>query len=207
MLKKVAGLLTHIVMFSLVCAVAAYWVIRIVTPQPSVAPPPVTAAPIRDPDPVLAARMFGLVASAQRAVATNVQIAGVFAAGPSSSAVLVVDGKPPRAYVLGQEIAPGTRLAEVRRDGVTLETSGGRQEVALPPLPAATFAAAPPAQAYTRTGNVLSAPEAITGDAPLPQTAARPFQPPPEPTPPPPPQQDAGIAPPPPPPRTPAVAQ
>ena len=69
--------------------------------------------------------MFGLVQLANTQVTANVQVSGVFAAGTRSSAVLIVDGKPARAYLVGQQIAPGLTLAEVRQDGVTLESGGG----------------------------------------------------------------------------------
>lgn len=167
-MKKLAAALVHIVMLAVVCAIAAYWAIRIVTPQPTAAPPPLAAPPPRDPDPVLAARMFGLVQAAPTAVLANVQVAGVFAAGADSSAVLIVDGKPARAYLIGQEVAPGTRLVEVRPDGVTLEATGGRQELQVPPRQVASFGGAPPPPAYNLTGNTLSAPARPSGAAPAP---------------------------------------
>ncbi len=166
-MKRLAAVFMHVVMLALVCAIAAYWAIRIVTPQPTAAPPPLAAPPPRDPDPVLAARMFGLVQVAPTAVLANVQLAGVFAAGADSSAVLIVDGKPARAYLIGQELAPGTRLVEVRADGVTLESAaGGRQELSVPPRQVATLGGAPPPLAFNLTGNTLSAPSQPGSAAP-----------------------------------------
>ncbi|MFN3566165.1 MAG: type II secretion system protein N [Burkholderiaceae bacterium] len=169
-MKKLAAVLVHVVMLAVVCVIAAYWAIRIVTPQPAAAPPPLAAPPPRDPDPVLAARMFGLVQVAPTTVLANVQVAGVFAAGADSSAVLVVDGKPARAYLLGQELAPGTRLVEVRADGVTLEGAGGRQDLKVPARQVASFSGTPPPPAYRLSGNTLSAPNQF--GAPVAPTAA-----------------------------------
>jgi hypothetical protein len=159
-MRRLLGFLGHLAALALVSAIAAYWAIKILTPPPASAPPPLATPPPREPDPVLAARMFGLVQMAQAPIASNVQVAGVFAAGADSSAVLIVDGKPARVYLLGQEVAPGTTLAAVRPDGVTLASGGGNQELRVPPRPVAAMGGAPPALAYTREGNTLSAPSA-----------------------------------------------
>ncbi len=162
-MKRFATILMHLALLALVCAAAAYWIAKIATPAPTPAPPPVASPPPRDVDPVLAARMFGLVQLANTQVTANVQVSGVFTAGSRSSAVLVVDGKPARAYMIGQQIAPGLTLAEVRHDGVTLESGGGRQDVRVPPRPVANMGGAPPPPNFTRQGNVLSAPPAGSG--------------------------------------------
>jgi general secretion pathway protein C len=161
MLGKLGKLVVHGVGLAALSALAAFWVVKIITPQPTAAPPPAAALPSREPDAVLTARLFGLVQAPQQAVvASNIQVVGVFAAGTDSSAVLVVDGKPARAYRVGQEIAPGTRLAEVRPDVAIVEVGGARQEVRMPPRAAGTAltAGAAPTPAYTVQGNVLGAP-------------------------------------------------
>jgi general secretion pathway protein C len=159
MLSRISRALVHLVGFALVCATAAYWVIKIVTPPPSSAPAPIAGPAPRDPDPVLAARMFGLVQVAQAAVVTNVQVAGIFAAGRDSSAVLIVDNKPARAFLMGQEVSPGSRLVEVRPNGVTLESAGARQDLQLAGQPSvAAFGGAAPPPAFAVQGNTLSAP-------------------------------------------------
>jgi general secretion pathway protein C len=169
MLKKLSSVLLHVLMLAIVCAIAAYWGVRILTPQPTAAPPPIAAPAPREPDPMLAARMFGLIQQqAQARVASNIQVAGLFAAGPDSSAVLTVDGKPARAFVLGQDVAPGTRLVEVNAEGVVVETSSGRQELRAPPRPAAGMATGEPARAYVLDGGSLSATGAPGGGAAAP---------------------------------------
>src|SRR5262245_5854612 len=171
-MKKVLRVLGHVAMLSLVALIATYWGIKVLTPPPASAPPPLAAPPPRDPDPVLAARMLGLVQAASTVVVSNIQVSGVFAAGRDSSAVLVIDGKPARAFLLGQEVAPGTSLEAVHPDGVTLSGAGGKQEVRIPPRPVASFGGPPPAPAFARSGNTLSAPSET------PNFAARPPAPP-----------------------------
>jgi general secretion pathway protein C len=158
MLKKLTSVLIHVLMLAVVCAVAAYWGVRILTPQPTAAPPPLAAPAPREPDPMLAARMFGLVQQPTARVVSNIQVAGIFAAGKDSSAVLTVDGKPARVYVLGQDVTPGTRLVEVRADGVVVESGGGRQELRAPARPAASMATGAAPRAYVLEDGSLSAP-------------------------------------------------
>jgi general secretion pathway protein C len=192
-MTKFLRVLGHVAMLSVVALIATFWAIKILTPPPASAPPPLAAPPPRDPDPVLAARMLGLV-QAQAVVISNIQLAGVVAAGPDSAAVLVVDGKPARAYLLGQEVAPGTSLEEVHPDGVTLSGAGGRQEVRIPPRPVASFGGAPPAPAFSRSGNTLSAPSdtASFASRPPPINAVR-VPPPPQVAPPPPQPHPQGV--------------
>jgi hypothetical protein len=180
MLKKLAAATIHLLFFAGVVAIGAYWSVRIFTPAPTTAPPPLPPPPLRDPDPASAARMFGKVAVAQVAVATNIQALGAFAAGDDSSAVLTVDGKAPRVFLIGQEVSPGLRLASISNEVVVLEgPSGGRQEVRLPPPPAVAMSGAPPPANFAREGNTLTAPSAAGAPAiaPRPAMPAPPPQP------------------------------
>lgn len=171
MLKKIAAATIHLLFFAGVVAIGAYWSVRIFTPAPTSAPPPLPPPPLRDPDANAAARMFGKVEVAQVAVAANIQSLGAFAAGKDSSAILVVDGKPPRVFLIGQEVVPGTRLVSIEADVIVLDSPSGRQEVRLPPRPAVAMSGGPPAQNFTREGNTLSAPPS-TGAPALPRPAA-----------------------------------
>jgi general secretion pathway protein C len=192
MLKKIAAAAVHLLFFAGVVAIGAYWSVRIFTPAPTSAPPPLPPPPLRDPDAAAAARMFGKVEVAQAVVAVNIQAVGAFSAGKQSSAILTVDGKPARVYLVGQEVVPGTRLAAIEAEVVVLDSPSGRQEVRLPPRPAVAMSGGPPPQNFSRDGNTLTAPSA--GGAP----AARPTPAMPAPPPPPPPavpQNPPGTAP------------
>jgi general secretion pathway protein C len=203
-MKKVLRAFGHIAMLAVVALIATYWGIKVLTPPPASAPPPLASPPPRDPDPVLAARMLGLVQAGQSVVVSNIQVAGVFSAGPDSAAVLVIDGKPARAYLLGQEVAPGTSLESVRPDGVTLSGAGGKQDVRIPPRAVASFGGPPPAPAFARSGNTLSAPSETPTFTPRPPPPpqANPAR---EPPPPQPQMRGQGDLPVPPPPHTPTA--
>jgi hypothetical protein len=155
--KKFAFAAVHLFFFVAVMAIAGYWGIRMFTPSPMAAPPPLPPPPLRDPDPMAAARMFGKVDVVQ-SVASNVQAVGIFAAGKDSSAVLVVDGKPARVFLVGQEVAPGMKLVSVTSEIAVLETTGGRQEVRMPAQPVAQLGGFPAAPNFFREGNTLTAP-------------------------------------------------
>ncbi len=183
--KKFATVALHLVMLAVVCTIAAYWAIRIMTPVPTSSPPLQSAAGPREADPVLAARMFGLVQAAPVQLALNVEVVGVFAAGGDSAAVLAVDGKPARAYLLDQEVAPGAKLAVVTKDGVTIERVGVRQEFAVPPRQDLSLGGPPVAPGFTREGNTLTAPTVAGPGGPVGVPTPRPppqqFVPPPQP--------------------------
>jgi general secretion pathway protein C len=167
MLRKVAVALLHVSMLALVCAIGTYWAIRILTPPPASVPPAQPAAVLREADPMLAARMFGLVQAApvlQQAL--NVQALGAYAAGRDSAAVLAVEGKPARVFLLNQEVSRGARLVEVRKDAVTIEQGGVRREFALPAQQLLGLGGNPAPPGYTREGSTLTAPPVATATQP-----------------------------------------
>lgn len=55
-------------------------------------------------------------------------------------AILDVNGQHPRAYRVGDTVAPGVTLKEVKKDGVVLSRAGAFQELRIPRKPAPTFA-------------------------------------------------------------------
>jgi general secretion pathway protein C len=146
----------HLVGAAVACAMAAYWAIRLLAPAPASAPMAPAAEITRDADPRLAARLLGDASGGQFALASNVQVYGVFAAGKDSSAVVSVDGKPARAVFLGQDLAPGMRLVGVSGDRISIERDGVQSEAMVPPL--ATARSSAPVAGFRREGNVLTAP-------------------------------------------------
>lgn len=168
-------ILIHLLGAAVASALLAFWALRLMAPTTHAAPAGAASATLREPDAALAARMFGDVAAGPLASALNVQVSGVFAAGKSSSAVISIDGKPARAILLGQEVAPGVRLAEVRPDGVALVRDGARSQYNVPPTAIAKASA--PMSTFHREGATLTAPSmdvpgAARAPAAVPQTPA-----------------------------------
>jgi general secretion pathway protein C len=150
-------ILVHVVGAAAASALFAFWALRLFfTPAEAVLPVATTPVPSRDPDTRLAARLMGDVNAGAIVSVLNVQLSGVYAAGADSSAIVAIDGKPPRAVLLGQEVAAGTRLVEVRPDGITLERDGARSRYTVPPIAVAKASLAVPT--FRREGRVLTAP-------------------------------------------------
>lgn len=105
-----------------------FWVLS----TPAVATfPAATAAP----NPDAAARLFGTVAVAASSISAipNLQLLGVFAPqdGGRGFAILRLDGVRQLGVVLGDEVAPGVRLAEIHSDHVVLQQGSSRQVIPL----------------------------------------------------------------------------
>ncbi len=82
------------------------------------------------------ARLFG---AADAAEAGPIRALGVMAERGTGRgiAILDVNGQRPRAYRVGDAIAPGVELKEVKKDGVVISRAGALQQLAIPKKSAA----------------------------------------------------------------------
>lgn len=140
--------LSSLVLFALLCAVLAYWVMQLRAPTPAIVPSGSVLPPPPVLDASLHARLFGGAVSANTSI--NIRVVGVVAptigAAPGI-ALLTIDDKPPRAYSTGQTIAPGAVLREVHADRVVLDQGGAQTELSVPqarPGTASSQGATPP---------------------------------------------------------------
>ncbi|MGE8631344.1 hypothetical protein [Achromobacter denitrificans] len=107
------------------------WGSILLAPRPASLPPAVSAAAApRAADNGPVALWFGK----DEAMRTQISVLGVIAAGPDGAAVLSIDGGPPAAWRVGNEVAPGIVLREVAADAVTVEQAGRGSRL---PAPAA----------------------------------------------------------------------
>jgi general secretion pathway protein C len=107
----------------------AYWGLQLFKAPPR----QIAALPqAQMPDPAIdaAASLFG---GQSAVVASNYQLKGVVAAVPErdSVAIVVADGKPQQALKVGQEIAPGVTVKEVKPQFITLSEGGVLKRVEL----------------------------------------------------------------------------
>lgn len=127
--------LLTLVAAGVLASVVAYWAVQLAAPRSPTAPFG-TIGDARDGlDLQLAGQMFGMpggVAPVAGRAASNIQVLGVVAGPPTASAVLSVDGKPAKAFGLGDEVTPGMTLAEVRIDAVVFDRGGLRSEAPAP---------------------------------------------------------------------------
>ncbi|MFD2365272.1 type II secretion system protein N [Pseudoduganella sp. GCM10020061] len=195
-------LILNVLAVAALSASCAYWALQLYKPEqrPIAAPPPAER-----PAPSVASAI-GLFGGAQvAAVASNYQLTGVVAAGRESVAIIVADGNPAKAVLIGREIVPGVVVQEVHPRYVMLSEGGVAKRIDLvqearpapdmaapvassapvqagtapqPAVQAATPPPAPPAQqAYVEvTGTVTNAPGPL---APPQGQPAQPYVPPP----------------------------
>jgi general secretion pathway protein C len=120
-----------LLLFMLLCACTAYWVMQLIKPplRAVTAPPAEEQAQI---DVSLAAGLFG--GRGAVTVASNYQLLGVVAAKKEeeSVAILSADGKPAQAVRQGKELLPGTSVKEVHATYVLLSEGGVLKRVMLP---------------------------------------------------------------------------
>jgi len=120
-----------LLLFMLLCACTAYWVMQLIKPplRAVTAPPQAEQAQV---DVSLAAGLFG--GRGTVTVASNYQLLGVVAAkkNEDSVAILSADGKPAQAVRQGKELLPGTSIKEVHATYVLLSEGGVLKRVMLP---------------------------------------------------------------------------
>lgn len=125
--------------FAALCAILAWWAVQLLAPRAPIAPAVSAGETQALPTLRQATQLFGSAAGAHTQAmrgSVEVSVLGVLAAGMRGSAILSVDGQPPAAYAVGQRIAPGQTLVEVRGNLIVIEQDGRRVELAAPARPA-----------------------------------------------------------------------
>jgi general secretion pathway protein C len=183
--RRWTPLAASLAMFALLCATIAYWALQLFAPAVPIAPAGSLADQRDAPDLVAAGRLFGMPVgsrgAAQVAVVSNIQVLGVAASEVRGSAVLVVDGKPPKAYMVGDAVGADAKLVEVRSDAAIIERNGARVELAAPQRPSVATLSSGPARSDASSAAV--APPVTTATPAPPPTIAAPTPPQPAPGP------------------------
>ena len=119
-MKRMPLILSLLALIALSASIA-YWVMELYKPaqRPMAA---IAEARLPEPSPEAGATLFG--GQAVTAAPSNYQLTGVVAAGRDSVAILVADGQPPRALMVGREIASGVTVKEVHPKYVMLSEGG-----------------------------------------------------------------------------------
>lgn len=116
-----------------VATLATWWALRLLTGAPLPVAPPAASAP-RDPaavnDGLLdTAPLFG--SRRPGTLSDNIQAIGLIAgARGTGSALLSVDGQPPKRYKVGEEV-DGRRIVAIRPGAVEIEAQGVRRVIPL----------------------------------------------------------------------------
>jgi general secretion pathway protein C len=119
-------------------AIVAFWASQLLAPRVGVAPVVVSAPPSDNQESAFTKQLFGNAptVSATNAIAADsrLQVLGVMT-GSSGVAVLSVDGAPAKPYSVGQTIAKGVVLSQVKADKVIIKRDGVEQTLPAPALP------------------------------------------------------------------------
>lgn len=114
-------------------AICAWWTIQLGAPRPLAAPAHAVA---QADGPALgaAARLFGDVSSGAGAAkaAENVTVIGVLSGGARGSAILSLDGKPAKAYAVGDRLDATMSLLSVDAGRVVVGSSTRKIELTPP---------------------------------------------------------------------------
>lgn len=122
-----------LLLFAALCAIAAYWAAVLLAPRAPIAPTGVVADPRALPELQQSAQLFGLSrAVVVAAKLSNVEVVGIVAAGRRGSAILGIDGKPPRAFAVGESLTASQRLSAVESDRVVIANNGQLVELPVP---------------------------------------------------------------------------
>lgn len=108
------------------------WGAVLLAPKPPALPAAVSAPAPRAADNMPVALWFGR----DEVLRTQISVLGVIAAGTDGAAVFSIDGGPPVAWRVGDEVAPGIVLKDVGADAVTVEQGGRASRLSTPASPA-----------------------------------------------------------------------
>lgn len=126
-----APVIASFLLFLLLCASVAYWLLQWLAPEPR----PVAAPPQAErslPPVAAASTLFG--GRPEGGGMSNVQLRGIIRSGrPGGSvAILAAEGKPTRALPVDAEVLPGLTVKEINARTVVLSDGGAERELSLP---------------------------------------------------------------------------
>jgi general secretion pathway protein C len=184
--------IVSVLLFAALCAIVAGWALQLLAPRAPIAPGGAVAQAQAPADLSAASQLFGGVPRPADAVAdapSNIQVAGVLAAGPRGVALLVIDGRPAKPFAVGEPVSDGMTVRSVTGDTVELERGGRPMRLAAPARPSLAVLTSGP-QRTTGGAGASAVPSAPPpGLPPLPPralppagaaaTASDPVQPPP----------------------------
>lgn len=132
-------ILVNLSMVALLGATAAYWGLKLTTPPIALAP---ATTPLADTGDISGARnLFGAEPSgrapaAQTSRLSGVKVLGILTDRGTPVAILSLDGKPARAYGVGDEVAPGLRIGAIDARRVSFLAGDSGLELPAPQRPA-----------------------------------------------------------------------
>ena len=127
--------IVSVLLFAALCAIVADWALQLLAPRAPIAPTGAVAQAQPPTDLSAAGQLFGGAPRPVEAGAdgpSNIQVAGVLAAGPRGVALLAVDGRPAKPFAIGEVVVAGTTVRSVTGEAVELERGGRALRLAAP---------------------------------------------------------------------------
>jgi general secretion pathway protein C len=125
--------LACIVLVALLCAITAGWAMVLLSPQPAIAPATSATEPPHGMPLEGIAPLFGQISStATPSSMPTIVVTGVLAAPGAGVALLSVDGRPPKPFVLNASVTETIKVSAIAPDRVDLQHPGGIVRLAPP---------------------------------------------------------------------------
>ncbi len=127
--------IVSVLLFAALCAIVAGWALQLLAPRAPIAPAGAVAQAQPPTDLSAAGQLLGGAPRPVDPVAegpSNIQVAGVLAAGARGVALLAVDGRPAKPFAVGEAVVDGTTVRSVTGDAVELERGGRPMRLAAP---------------------------------------------------------------------------
>ena len=130
--------LASVALFSLLCAITAYWALILLNQDAPVAPGAPVSSVAGPADAARTASLFGpapapAAAPTAAAAPVNIRILGVMAQAPARTqgrsgnagvALVSIDGQPAKPYAVGDTLPNGMRVQAIRKDAVEFLDQG-----------------------------------------------------------------------------------
>lgn len=130
--------LLSVLLFALLCAIVAYWALRLLEPPVRIAPSGSLAAAEAVGSLGPAQTLFGRAGTSDapvaRALASNFKVLGVIADTERGAAIISIDGRPAEAYGVGMQIDDNHKLKAVSAREVVILRGGEEIRVDAPAL-------------------------------------------------------------------------
>jgi hypothetical protein len=167
--------------------IMAFWASKLLAPRVAVAPVVVSAPPTDNQESAFTKQLFGNAPSTATAATlpadSRLQVLGVIASS-SGVAVVSIDGAAAKSFTIGQTIAQGVVLTQVKSDKIVVRRDGVEQTLPAPIAPSKSIltagkvaTAGSSSSAYPPVMGASNANQTLTGVGGQPQTGANPMQP------------------------------
>ncbi len=154
--------LLSVLLFALLCAIVAYWALRLLEPPVRIAPSGSLAAAEAVGSLGPAQTLFGRAGTSDapvaRALASNFKVLGVIADTERGAAIISIDGRPAEAYGVGMQIDDNHKLKAVSAREVVILRGGEEIRVDAPAITDIAILTSGPAPGSPRPADGRPAP-------------------------------------------------